>query len=237
MGIALDLLVVLTIAAALARGWKRGFVFQAAQLAMLVVVYFIARAVASGLDRKLAASFEVSPVVAGAVIFLGSFLVLAFIGTIVLGSVLRELAPDDSALSQLNRIAGTALGGAKGALFCYALIAGLITVGRASDARIPWKTSIAGKFVAEHNILDRGEVGAFAKLAWLVGTRDHDQLMADPRFAALTRLPGAGVFTSPDVLAAIGDNDWVVLMSHEPLWDFLKQEAVQKNLASFSWLE
>lgn len=237
MGLALDLLVVLTLAAAIARGWKRGFVFQAAQLAMLVVVYFVARAIANGLDRSLAKSMDISPVVAGAIAFLGSFVILAFIGTILIGIALRELSPDGGALSQLNRLAGTALGGAKGALFSYALIAGLITVGRASDFQIPWRTSVAGKFVADNNILDRGEVGAFAKIAWLVSTRDLGKLSEDPRFDALMMQPGSAVFTSKDVTAAIGSNDWVALMSNDKLWAFLRDERVQIILRTFSWLE
>ncbi len=237
MGLALDILVILLVAAAIARGWKRGFIFQAAQLSMLVVVYFVARGLAAALDTPIAEALGVSPVAAGALAFLGTFAVLAAIGTVVIGLVLRELGTSDGAFSQLNRLAGTALGGAKGLLFCYAVIAGLIQVGRTSGFEIPWRSSIAGKYVADHNILDRGEVGAFAKMAWLVSTREHATLMKDPRFSRLMTRPGADVFLSPELISAIGSNDWVVVMSHQKLWDFLKDEGVQADLAAFSWLE
>jgi len=235
MGIALDLLAVLTVAAAIARGWKRGFIFQAAQLSMLLVVYFIARAIANGLDRTIASAVGISPITAGAIAFLGGFIVLAIVGTFVIGIMLRELGTSDGAFSQMNRFAGTALGGSKGLLVSYAIIAGLIQLGRSTDFRIPWQSSIAGRWVAEHNILDRGEVGALAKLVWLVSTRDLPVLMDDPRFQLLMNHPTAAVFTSPELLASVGSNDWVTLMANEKLWVFLQDPEVQAVLATFTW--
>ena len=240
MGIALDLLVLLFLVWSLVRGWRLGFLYQIGQFAVMIVSYFVARALAGGLDRSVAKALQVSPVVGGVIVFFSAFLLLSLIGGFVVARITRNLIPKDTALSSVNRALGLIVAAAKGALIAYCALVLVIQATRMSptaSAQPFWRSSFTARFVAEHNALDRGEVGAFAKLTWLMATHDPIALATDPRFQRVLASPRAAVLTTPEFLGAIGNQDYVAIMRNDALWEFLKDADVQAALQEFPWVE
>ena len=234
MGIAIDIVVVLFLLWSLIRGWRVGFLYQLGHLALLVVAYFASRGLASILEKPVAKLLGSSPLVGGTLTFFALFVVLGFIGAIVMRRLTKDLIPDRSTLSHLNRFLGSATGLAKGALYAYLAIVLLLQIQRIADKTpLPWQSSVAARWVAQHNFLDRGKLGALVKLAWLVSTRDFATLAQDPRSQKLINHPKAKVLQSPAVLAAIANQDYVALLSNDALWDYLDEPEVQETLAEF----
>ena len=238
VGIAIDILVILFLVWSLIRGWRMGFLYQLGILAFLAVAYFVARGLTSLVDKPVAKMLGASPLVAGTVSFFVIFFVLGLIGAIVVRRITKDLIPDSSSLSGLNRFLGAAVSLAKGVLIAYLAIVLLLQVQRiAAKTPIPIQSSIAAGYVAKHNFFDRGEVGALVKLVWVVSTRDPQQLMKDPRAQKLLAHPKAKVLQTPEVLAALAGQDYVTLLRNDALWDFLDEPDVQETLAEFDWVE
>lgn len=240
MGIALDFLVILFLVWSLVRGWRLGFLYQLGQFAVMIVCYFVARALAGGLDRPVAKALHLSPVVGGVVVFFSAFLVLSLIGGFFVARITRNIIPKDTALSSMNRALGLVVAGAKGALIAYAALVLVIQVTRMSPktaAQPFWSSSFTARFVADHNALDSGEVGAFAKLTWLMATQDPIKLAQDARFRRVLANPRAAVLTTPEFIAAVGNQDYVAIMRNDALWEFLKDADVQAALQEFPWVE
>lgn len=238
MGIAIDILVGLFLLWSLLRGWKVGFLYQIAHLAFLVVAYFAARGLTALLEKQVTSAVGVSPLIAGTVTFFAIFAILGLIGALLVRRMTRDLIPDSSALSDLNRFFGAVTGLAKGGLYAYVIIVLLLQVQRISGKTwFPWQTSTTASLAAKHNFLDRREVEALFKLVWLASTRDLETLAKDPRAAPIVRHPKAKVLYSPEVLSAIGNQDYVTLLANDALWDFLDEPDVQKALEEFEWVE
>lgn len=238
MGIAVDILVGLFLLWSLLRGWKVGFLYQLAHLAFLIVAYFAARGLTALLEKEVTRMFGISPIIAGTLTFFAVFMLLGFIGALLVRRMTRDLIPDTSSLSHLNRFFGALTSLAKGALYAYVVIVLLLQVQRiAGKTWFPWQSSATASLVAKHNFLDRGELGALVKLVWLVSTRDLEVLAKDSRAAPLIKHPKAKVLYSPEVLSAIGNQDYVALLGNESLWDFLKEPEVQQALDQFEWME
>lgn len=238
MGIAVDILVVLFLLVSIYRGWRVGFLYQLGILAFLVVAYFVARALTGLLDAPVAKALNASPLVASTITFFAIFFVLAIIGGFLVRSMTKDLIPDKSSLSDINRALGAIVSLAKGALIAYLAIVVLLQIQRISgNTPFPVQSSIATRFVAENNVLDRGELGALVKLGWLVSTRDTNELGQDPRAQKLMAHPKAqGLFT-PELLAAVRNQDYVALFDNDALWEFLRDSEVQETLDSFDWIE
>jgi uncharacterized membrane protein required for colicin V production len=238
VGIAIDILVVLFLLWSLIRGWRVGFLYQLGLLAFLVLAYFASRGLASILDKSVAKMLELSPLVAGTVTFFVIFFVLGLVGAIIVRRITKDLVPDQSSLSSVNRFLGAGVSLAKGALIAYLVIVVLLQIQRiAGDTPFPWQTSVAARFVAKHNFLDRGELGALVKLGWLVSTRDLAELSQDPRAQKLMSHPKAHGLYTPEVLSAIRNQDYVALFRNDALWDYLAEREVQETLDSFDWFE
>ncbi len=238
MGIAIDILVVLFLLWSLIRGWRVGFLYQLGILAFLVLAYFAARGLASILDKSVARLLELSPLVAGTVTFFAIFFVLGLIGAILVRRITKDLVPDQSSLSSLNRFLGALVSLAKGALIAYLAIVVLLQIQRiAGNTPFPWQTSVSARFVAQHNFLDRGELGALVKLGWLVSTRDLGQLSQDPRAQKLMSHPKAQGLYTPEMLSAIRNQDYVALFGNDALWDYLSDPEVQATLDTFEWFD
>ena len=238
VGIAIDILVVLFLIWSLIRGWRMGFLYQLGILAFLAVAYFVARGLTSLAEKPIAKMMGSSPLIAGTVTFFAIFFVLGLVGAIVARRMTKDLIPDSSSLSGLNRFLGAAVSLAKGVLIAYLAIVLLLQVQRiAGKTAVPVQSSIAASYVAKHNFFDRGEVGALVKLVWVVSTRDPQQLMKDPRAQKLIAHPKAKVLQTPAVLAALASQDYVTLLRNDALWDFLDEPDVQETLATFDWFE
>jgi len=238
MGIAIDILVILFLLWSLIRGWRMGFLYQLGILAFLVVAYFASRGLAALLEKPVAKLLGSSPLVASTVTFFALFFVLGIIGAIIVRSITKDLIPDNSSLSGVNRFLGAVVSLAKGALIAYILIVLLLQVQRiAAKIPFPWQSSAIASLVAKHNFLDRGEFGALTKLGWLVGTRDLATLSKDPRAQKLMNHPKAKGLYTPEVLAAIQNQDYVTLLRNNALWAYLEDPEVQAILQSFDWVE
>lgn len=241
MGIAIDFLVVLFLVWSLVRGWRLGFLYQIGQFAVMIVAYFVARTLATSLDRPVAKALGMSPMVGGVIVFLVAMLVLSLVGGFIVARMTRNLIPKDTALSSLNRTLGLAVAGAKGALIAYVALVMLIQVTRMSKPGSGppfWNSSASARFVAEHNALDSGEVGAFAKLTWLMSTHDQLKLALDPRFQRVLANPRAAtLIKSPEFLAAVASQDYVGILKNDALWKLLEEPSVQAALREFPWVE
>ena len=236
MGVALDLLVLIVVLASALRGFRRGFIHQLAQLALYVVAWFVARGAALPLGRPIASTLGVSPILGAGVAFVLVFLAVSVFGHVVLLSQIGKASGEDSAGSQLNRALGGAAGAARGLLVSYVVVLVLVQWSRARGVELPWQGSAAGRFVAGHNVLDGGEVGAFAKLTWLAATRTPVGLATEPGLRRLFARPDAQALLTPELLRALAAQDLPALMAHEPLWKFLQDPGVQTELAAIPWV-
>ena len=238
MGIAIDILVILFLFWSLIRGWRMGFLYQLGILAFLVVAYFASRGLASLLEKPVAKLLGSSPLVAGTVTFFALFFVLGIIGAIVVRSITKDLIPDTSSVSGLNRFLGAVVSLAKGALIAYLVIVLLLQVQKITPKMpFPSQSSVIASLVAKHNFLDRSELGALAKLVWLLSTRDLAELSKDPRSQVLMTHPKAKGLYTPEVLSAIQNQDYVTLLRNDALWDYLKEPVIQEALDKFDWVE
>lgn len=237
MGIAIDILVALFLLWSLIRGWRLGFLYQLGHLAALVVAYFAARGLASMLEMPLARSIDMSPLVAGTVAFFAVFAVLALIGAVLVRKITKDLIPDTSGLSHVNRFLGAITGLAKGALIAFLAIVLLLQI-VAVQQKNPFQSSAIATWVAHNqDFIAQGRLGTLAKLAFVLGTRDIAELGRDARFQRLLAHPKASVLQSPEVLGAIGNQDYVALLGNDRLWEFLDDPEVRKTLAEFDWVE
>lgn len=237
MGIAVDILVVLFLFWSLVRGWRLGFLYQVGHLAALIVSYFAARGIAALLERPLGSAIGSSPLVAGTIGFFTVFAVLAIVGAILVRKMTRDLIPDTSGLSQVNRFLGATASLAKGALISYLGIILLLQIAAIKHTNA-FGSSVVVTWVAKNqDFIAQGRLGAVTKLVWLLGTRDIVELGRDPRFQKLLAHPKASVLQSPEVLGAIGNNDYVALLSNERLWEYLDDREVRATLAQFEWVE
>jgi len=238
VGIAIDILVILFLLWSLIRGWRMGFLYQLGILAFLVVAYFASRGLAALLEKPVAKLLGSSPLVAGTVTFFALFFVLGIVGAVFVRSITKDLIPDTSSLSGVNRVLGAVVSLAKGTLIAYLVIVLLLQVQKiATKTPFPWQSSAIASFVAKHNFLDRGELGALTKLVWLVSTRDLAQLAKDPRSQPLITHPKAKGLYTPEVLSAIQNQDYVTLLRNDALWDYLDEPEVQAALDKFDWVE
>lgn len=237
MGIALDILVALFLLWSLVRGWRLGFLYQVGHLAALVVSYFAARGIASWIERPLASALGSAPLVAGTIGFFAVFFVLAIIGAILVRKMTKDLIPDTSGLSHVNRFLGSLASLAKGALIAYLGIVLLLQLAAVKKTN-PFAASAVATWVGKNqDFIAKGRLGAVTKLAWLLGTRDLAELGRDARFQKLLSHPKASVLQSPEVLAAVGTQDYVALLANERLWDYLDDREVRETLAEFEWVE
>jgi uncharacterized membrane protein required for colicin V production len=237
VGIAVDILVVLFLLWSLIRGWRLGFLYQVGHLAALIVSYFAARGLASLIERPLASALSSSPLLAGTIAFFSVFAVLAIIGAILVRKMTKDLIPDTSGLSQVNRFLGAVASLLKGALIAYLGVVLLVQIAAVKHTNA-FGASVAVTWVAKNqDFIAKGRVGAVTKLAWLLGTRDMVELGRDPRFQRLLAHPKASVLQSPEVLGAIGKNDYVALLSNDRLWEYLDDPDVRSTLAEFDWVE
>ncbi|MCC6621053.1 MAG: CvpA family protein [Deltaproteobacteria bacterium] len=236
MGIAIDILVILFLVWSLVRGWRYGLLYQIGYLALMVVSYFVARLLSGALGTPIAKALGAAPIVGSTIAFFVVLLVLLVIGSIVVRKITKDLVPDTSVLSAPNRLFGALVSGAKGALIAFVILVFLLQIQRITNkVELPIASSFTLRFAADHNFLERGSAGALAKIVWLVGTGDRDKLAADPRVQRLLVHPKAAALTSPEVLAAIGRQDYVALLSNSALWDFLEDEQVQAELEAIPW--
>lgn len=237
MGIAIDILVVLFLLWSLIRGWRLGFLYQIGHLAALIVSYFVARGVSSMIELPLARSIDSSPLVAGTIAFFAVFALLAIIGAVLVRKMTKDLIPDTSGLSHVNRALGAAASLAKGGLIAFLAIVLLLQI-VAVQQKNPFQSSAIATWVAHNqDFIAQGRLGTLAKLAFLLGTRDLTELGRDARFQRLLAHPKASVLQSPEVLGAIGNQDYVALLGNDRLWDFLDDPEVRKTLAEFDWFE
>lgn len=237
MGIAIDILVVLFLLWSLFRGWRLGFLYQVGHLAALVVSYFAARGLASMLEMPLARNTDMSPLLAGTVAFFAVFIVLALIRAALVRKITKDLIPDNSGLSGVNRFLGATASLAKGALIAFLAIVLLLQIVAVRKTN-PFQSSVIATWVAHNqDFIAQGRLGALTKLAFVLGTRDLAELGRDPRFQRLLAHPKASVLQSPEVLGAIGNQDYVALLGNDRLWEFLDDPEVRKTLAEFDWVE
>jgi hypothetical protein len=178
-----------------------------------------------------------SPVLGAALAFGGVFLAVVMLGHLLLLSQIGKASEADSAASQLNRALGGALGASRGLLVCYVVVLLLVQWSRGRGIDVPLGGSVAGRFVAAHNVLDGGEVGAFAKLSWLAATRSPEALAADPALRRLLERPDAQALLTPAFLVHLANRDAAALLGHAPLWAFLGQPEVQAELAAIPWVQ
>jgi uncharacterized membrane protein required for colicin V production len=236
MGLAVDLLVVLLLCGSVIRGWQAGLLFQIAHLAVLIVCFFVARGLAPGLEKMVASSLGVPPLAAAALAFFGTFGVLAFIGGFLVRRMTRDLLPEASTLSQLNRMLGAAAGVAKGGLIAFLALVLLLQLTALDKRDHPLGSSRAATWVSQNqDFIVTGRVGTLAKLAWVVGTREPIELARDEGFQRLLRHPKGAVLTSPAVLEALSNKDFVTLMKNEALWALLDEAEVRRVVAAWPW--
>lgn len=238
MGIAIDIIVILFLVWSLVRGWRVGFLYQLGILAFLVVAYFASRGLALLLDKPVAKMLGTSPFVAGLVAFVVCFFVLGIIGAILMRKMTKDLIPDRSSLSGVNRFLGAIVSLAKGALIAYIAIVLLLQIQRIADKTpFPKQSSYFATLVDKYNFLNRGEMRALTKLIWLASTRDLTTLGSDPRARKLMQHPKAKELYTPEVFAALQNQDYVTLVRNDALWDYLGDPVVQQTLDEFEWVE
>ncbi|PIE18982.1 MAG: hypothetical protein CSA66_03300 [Proteobacteria bacterium] len=242
MGIAIDILVALFLVWSLLRGWTQGLLYQLGQMALVVLGYFVARGLGGFVADPIAKEAALPPHVADAVGFFAIFLLVVLIGAFFVRKITRDLLSLSDGLSTTDRAIGVLVGGAKGLLIAYLVIVGLIMAHRMTGKLpIPFASSIAGRWVMQHNFLDSGVfpgAKALAKLAWLVSTRDSQQLAGDPHVQALMANPKAQtLIADPEVLRALGAKDYLSLLGNETVWTFLDDPQVQAHLDAIEWTD
>lgn len=241
MGIAIDFLVVLFLAASTWRGWRMGLLYQLGQVALVIVAYAVARGLGSALADPLRSGPGLPPSVASTVGFFVVFIVVVAVGGFFLRRMTRDLLGFSTGLGQLDKILGLVVGAAKGALIAYIAIVGLLMAHRMTGkVPLPFADSTAGRWVMRNNFLDSEEfprARALAKLAWVATTRSQAELASDPHLRALLAHPKTQSLLTPEVLSALGNKDFIALLGEDAVWDFLDEPEVQQHLNAIEWIE
>jgi len=238
MGVAVDILVVLFLVWSLFRGWRLGFLFQLGQLAVIVIAYFVARGLGAVIAAPLVGE-TLSPPVANTLGFFLVFITIVIVGAILLRKITRDLLSFSTGLGTFDRVLGIALGGAKGLLISYVVIVGLIMAHRMTgNVPIPFGSSVTGRWVMQNNFLDSDDfprAKALAKLVWLRTTRTDEELAQDPHVVAILNHPRSLALLTPEVLEAVGEGDFVSLLTNRALWAFLDEPDIQRHLNAIEW--
>lgn len=236
MGIAIDFLVVLFLLWSVVRGWRLGLLYQIGYTALMIVGYFVARALSGLVDQPLAKALGTAPIVAGTIAFFVSLMLILAIGAFIVRRITKDLVPDTSALSVPNRALGAFISGAKGALIAFVVLVFFLQLQRITGkVAMPIESSFSLRFASQHNFLEHGSSGALAKVVWLIGTKDKAALALDPRVQKLAAHPKAEALLSPEVLGAINRQDYVALLQNKALWQFLEDPEVQAELEAIPW--
>ena len=133
-----------------------------------------------------------------------------------------------------DRIAGLAIGGAKSLLYCYIAIVAVIMMHRMGGAiPIDYADSVAGRWVAQNNFLDSDDfprAKALVKLGLVLSRKDSADLALDPHFQAILMHPKAAPLRTPEVIAALAQQNWLFLVEQEAFWDLLDEPEIQDHL-------
>lgn len=98
---------------------------------------------------------------------------------------------------------------------------------------IPFGSSISGRWVMQHNFLDSEEFPRAKALAQivLIKTKYSDaELAQNPHVQAILQNPKAQALLTPEIMRAVGEGDFVTLLSADEVWDFLDEPDVQQHL-------
>jgi uncharacterized membrane protein required for colicin V production len=238
MGLAVDLLVALLLLWSIVRGWQNGFLYQLGHLAGLIVSYFAARALSSSFEKTVATTLGTSPLITAAVTFFLLFAVLAFILAILVKKMTRDLIPEASSISTVNRALGAGVSFAKGGLIAFVLLVLLLQFVAIDKKDHPLGSSVTASWVAKNqDFIATGRLGTLAKLAWIIGNRDPIELANDSRLQSLAAHPKGAILRSPEVLLAVARQDFVALLKNEQLWEFIDDEEVRRMVASWPWTD
>lgn len=233
MGYAIDFLVALFIVWSLYRGWKLGFLYQLGQLALIALAYVVAK----GLDTTVAAPFrtsELSPQVTNTIGFFVIFFLVLFVGGFLLRRMTKDLLSFSKGVGSADATLGIVFGTAKGALIAYIAIVGLIMAHRMTGKiPIPFGSSISGRWVMQHNFLDSEEfprAKAIAQIVLIESKYSSEELAQNPHVQAILQNPKAQALLKPEIMRAVGEGDFVTLLSADEVWDFLDEPDVQQHL-------
>ncbi|MGM0577406.1 MAG: CvpA family protein [Myxococcota bacterium] len=236
---ALDIITGFIVLWSLVRGWSRGFLYQLGSIGMLAIAFVVARTVADPLEAWLAGQLNLSPIANQMLAFAAVFFVVYLVGSLILRSFIRDVRDASATISAGDRILGTLAGVVKGMLFAYLLILALIMINRTTGRLpIPYGSSVAGRWVMQHNFLESEEfprARALVKLGWLLTSRDKSELAKDPHVHAILEHPKSAVLREPNVADALARGDWVEVMSHDGIWDLLDEPEVQEHLNAIAW--
>lgn len=234
-----DLVVLILLLVALVWGALQGAARQLAQLVAWVVALAAAWYLSGPAARVLVRMFEAPYGVAYAV----SGLVLAFVANLLVRVAfwwpLRQLDKDDHtgspALSVVNRVLGSAIGGAKMSVLIWSLLS-LAALAREPLARVgyalPTSDSGALHFAHEHNLwtmLFQRRLHAIGELATSLmqhaGPEQDEALtevMSDPRVRALTN--------DPELRDALEKGDFTRVLQDERVLSLASDDALVERL-------
>ena len=230
----IDIMVVVGVVWGLVRGGLKGFLLQLGQMAVLLVAFALARGLGQLVEPWLDEWLDVPEYALGPAAFFLVFTGVSLVGALIVHSLARDIHKAAPSLTGADRALGVVLGGAKGLLIAYVCIVGLIELNQATGSvPIPYGSSVAGRWVMQHNILESQEfprAKALAKLGWLVYQNRADRLHSDPHFRAVLEHPKAQMLKEDAITQALIEGDWLTIVSHEAVWDLLDEPEIQEHL-------
>ena len=232
----IDIIVGILMVFAILRGWARGLLFQLGQAAWAVTAVLVSKWLGELLEPTIV-DVGAPPHTASTIAFACVFLALYVAGSYLIHRTTKEIHDSSKTITKGDRVAGLFLGALKGAILIYVVFVVVIMTHRLTGKLpIPYASSHVGRFVVQHNFLDSEEfpraraLKALVKLGYIAGKNDSLTLIKNPHFQAVLMHPKAAVLAEPEVQKALLEQDWVTLVGHEGIWDFLDEPDIQEHL-------
>ncbi len=231
---AIDIFIGIIIIWGMVRGWLHGFVFQAGQLLVMLAAFVVAKALAPPVAPYVEGLFETSYEVRHAISFFLVFFVVSFLGGFAVRALSRDLRRTSKTLSGTDRVLGTIVGLAKSGVIVYVVMVGLIVMNQSRGiVPVPYATSVSGRWVMQHNIMDDGafpRAKALVQLGVLVHGGSAGKLLQDPHFRAILEHPKGAVLREPQVAEDLATGRWLKIVGNEAVWDLLDESEIQEHL-------
>ena len=216
-------------------GYRSGLLKQLARMAAVVAGFFVARMLMGVLGPLFSRMIGAGDFVGEVVAFLAVFFLVALAVGLFGGAIARKASEAGEAFTFFNRGIGGLLGGLKGMVLVYVVLAALSALGpflRPSAPKLYEQLgySVVGREVIRHNLLQR-EVFPRAKaivsiVNLIQNPTARDSAMRDPNLYIVLSHPDAAFLRDPAIQQAILEGRWEELVRDGRVFGLLRDREV-----------
>ncbi len=214
-------------------GYISGLMVQLVRIASLVAAFFVAHLLGAPVAGFLSRGLGMGEIVAHVGAFVAIFLVVYGLLRLVGGSLVTRIRQATGGLTFLDRSFGGIVGGLKGGVFVYLILAVFAAFRPSIASEVPeldrqFGASVVGREILRHNLVMEQVVPRAEALTRLVRILQEPVLLeqhkSDPNFVALLEHPKGKFLLDPAIQAAIAQGHWEVLWEDGRVFAFFADD-------------